>query len=119
MTTVQAAAGSGGRYQARPGRAAVVAASLADLRGPVTGTAQLSRRLFWNPDRTFDLGDPGMLRWMYENVLREAVSPAELAAYLDGDLLVALWPELFLPAGVRRAWEDRHPVLRPAAAPAA
>jgi hypothetical protein len=107
------------RYQARPGRAAVVAADLADLRGPVAGTVELPLRLFWNPDRTFDLGDPDLLRWMYENVLREASRPEDLAAYLDGELLAALWPDLFLPRGVRQAWEDRHAVLRAAAVPAA
>jgi hypothetical protein len=107
------------RYQARPGRSAVVAADLAGLRGPVLGTVELPLRLFWNPDRTFDLGDPDLLRWMYENVLREAARPEDLAAYLNGGLLVALWPDLFLPKGVRRAWEDRHPVLRSAASPAA
>jgi hypothetical protein len=118
MAIVQTA-GRGGRYLARPGRAAVVAADLASLHGPVAGQAELPLRLFWNPDRTFDLDDPGMLRWMYENVLREAARPEELAAYLNGDMLVAVWPDLFLPPGVRQAWEDRHPVLRPAAAPAA
>jgi hypothetical protein len=108
-----------GRYLARPGRAALVAGDLASLRGPVTGTVELPARLFWNPDRTFDLDDPDLLRWMYENVLREATRPEDLAAFLNGDVLVALWPDLFLPKGVRRAWEDRHPVLRAAAAPAA
>jgi hypothetical protein len=107
------------RYQARPGRAAVVAADLADLRGPVAGTVELPLRLFWNPDRTFDLGDPDLLRWMYENVLREASRPEELAAYLDAGILAGVWPDLFLPRGVRQAWEDRHPVLRTAAAPGA
>jgi hypothetical protein len=115
---IASAAAPGRRYQARPGRVAVVAADLADLRGPVLGTVELPQRLFWNPDRTFDLGDPDLLRWMYENVLREATRPEELAAYLNGELLAALWPDLFLPAGVRRAWEDRHPVLRAAVVPA-
>jgi hypothetical protein len=105
-----------GRYEARPGRAPVVAADLAGLHGPVLGTVELPLRLFWNPDRTFDLSDPDLLRWMYENVLREAARPEELATFLDGELLVALWPDLFLPRGVRQAWEDRHPVLRAAAA---
>ena len=118
MVTAQAAA-PGGRYQARPGRAALVAADLADLHGPVAGQAELPLRLFWNPDRTFDLSDPGMLRWMYENVLREATRPEDLTSYLNGDVLVALWPDLFLPKGVRQAWEDHHPVLRAAAAAAA
>ena len=108
------------RYQSRPGRRAVVAASLSDLRGPSEGTVELPLRLFWSsPDRTFDLSVPFMLKSMYETVLGEASRPEDLTTYLDGDTLVALWPELYLPKGVRRAWEDRYPVLRPAAVPAA
>jgi hypothetical protein len=118
MTTVRSAMPSL-RHQARPGRAVLVAADLASLRGPTAGTVELPLRLFWCADRTFDLDDPGMLRWMYENVLREAISAQELTSYLHGDTLVAVWPDLVLPKGVRRAWEDRHPVLRAAAAPAA
>jgi hypothetical protein len=108
------------RYQSRPGRLAVVAASLADLRGPTGGAVELPLRLFWSSlDHTFDLGTPYMLRSMYETVLAEASRPEDLAAYLDGDTLIALWPDLYLPKGVRQAWEDQHPVLRPAAVPAA
>jgi hypothetical protein len=108
------------RYQSRPGRLAVVAASLADLKGPTEGTAELPLRLFWSSsDRTFDLSQSFMLRSMYETVLVEASRPEDLATYLDGDTLIALWPDLFLPKGVRQAWEDRHPVLRTAAVPAA
>jgi hypothetical protein len=117
MTTAASSAGRG-RYQARPGRQALVAADLADLRGPAGGTVELPLRLFWCPDRTFDLDQPGMLRWMYQTVLREASRPADLTAYLHGPTLIAVWPELFLPRGVRQAWEDRHPVLRAAAAAA-
>jgi len=103
------------RYQARPGRRAVVVDSLADLRGPADGTVELPIWLFWgNPDHTFDLGDEDMRRWLYQTVLREAARPEDLTAYLDGDTLVALWPGLFLPPGVRQAWEDRHPILRAA-----
>jgi len=43
--------------------------------------------------------------------------PMEKAS--DGDTLIALWPDLYLPKGVRQAWEDRHPVLRAAAVTAA
>src|SRR5690242_21501537 len=104
-------------YQARPGRRAVVVASLADLRGPAEGTVQLPIWLFWsNPDHTFDLGDPDMRRWLYQIVLREASRQEDLTAYLDGDTLIALWPDLYLPKGVRQAWEDRHPALGAAAA---
>jgi hypothetical protein len=117
MATVRAAPPQA-PYQARPGRKTIVAADLAGLRGPAGGTVELPLRLFWCPDRTFDLDDPEMLRWMYQNVLREAIREEELTSYLDGDTLVAVWRDLALPRGVRRAWEDRHPVLR-AAAPAA
>lgn len=105
------------RYQSRPGRGAVVAPSLADLRGPTEGTVELPLRLFWScPDHAFDLGDRDMRLWLYQTVLREASSPQDLAAYLDGDTLIALWPDLYLPKGVRQAWEDAHPFLRAAVA---
>ena len=102
-------------YEARPGRNAVVARSLADLRGPAEGTVELPLRLFWSSlDRSFDLADPEMARCLYETVLREATRPDDLAAYLDGGMLVRIWPRLFLPKGVRRGWEDQHPLLRAA-----
>jgi hypothetical protein len=108
------------RYESRPGRRAVVAASLADLQGPTQGTVELPLWLFWgSPGHTFDLGVPDMRRWLYQTVLREASRPEDLAAYLDGGTLIALWPDLYLPKGVRQAWEDQHPALRAAAAAAA
>jgi hypothetical protein len=54
-----------------------------------------------------------MRRWLYQTVLREASRPDDLTSFLDRDTLVGLWPQLRLPAGVRRAWEELHPVLRP------
>ena len=116
MTTTEAAA-SRAPYQARPGRSALVAIDLAELRGPTAGTVELPLRLFWYPDRTFDLDEPGILAWVYQTVLREATRPEDLTTYLNGDTLVAMWRDLFLPKGVRQAWEDRHPALR-AGAPA-
>jgi DNA invertase Pin-like site-specific DNA recombinase len=100
-------------YQARPGRPTLVIDDLADLRGPVTGLVELPLRLFWSlPDHRFDLDEPDLRRWYYETVLREATRPGDLAAYLDGETLVSLWPELYLPKGVRRGWEEHHPALR-------
>lgn len=105
-----------GQYQSRPGRRPLVAVSLADLRGPTRGTVEVPLRLFWSgPDRTFDLGDPADLRSLYEIVLGEAVHAEELA-YLNGEKLAEVWRNLFLPKGVRRAWEEQHPALRAAAA---
>jgi hypothetical protein len=96
----------------------VVAARLSDLTGPVHGSVELPIWLFWHPDRTFDLDEPGVLPWMYQVVLREA-GRAEDLAYLDGGTLIALWPTLHLPRGVRQAWEDLHPELRSVPVPAA
>ena len=116
MTAMQAEA-LRARYQSRPGRCVVVAASLADLRGPTEGTVDLPLWLFWSlPGHTFDLGDRDMRLWLYQTVLREASRPEDLATYLDGNTLIALWPDLYLPKGVRQAWEDQHPILRGVAA---
>jgi hypothetical protein len=103
------------QHQARPGRRAIVVTDLADLRSPAEGVVELPLRLFWSsPDRAFDLGKPFMLRSLYETVLREASRPEDLTAYLNGDTLISIWPELYLPKGVRRAWEDQHQALRAA-----
>lgn len=59
-----------------------------------------------------------MRKWLYEIVLREAASPQDLTSHLNAAMLIALWPRLYLPGGVRRAWEDLHPALRAAAAAA-
>ena len=81
---------------------------------------ELPLHLFWSgPRATFDLGDAGTRQWVYETVLQEASRPEDLAELLDGPTLVALWPVLFVPRGVRQAWEDQHPSLRAAAAGAA
>ena len=103
------------QYRSRPGRRAIVVTDLASLAGPVSGPVELPLRLFWSsPDRTFDLGSPFMRRWLYQTVLREASRPEDLTRYLDAGTLIALWPDLRLPAGVRQAWEEHHPVLRAA-----
>ena len=103
-------------HLARPHRPVLVAGTLGELTGPAHGLVQLPLRLWWNPVRTFDLDQPTMLLWMYENVLREAVRVDELRSYLHGPTLVRVWAELNLPRGVRAAWEARHPMLRRVAA---
>jgi hypothetical protein len=99
------------RDQSRPGRRTLVIVDLDDLRGPVGGTVELPIWLFWHPNRTFDLDDPAIRRWVYQIVLREASRPEDLTRYLNGEILVQLWPGLRLPKGVRRTWEEQHPSL--------
>jgi hypothetical protein len=105
------------RSGARPGRRAVVAPDLALLHGPTAGVVELPHRLFWQANRQVDLDNANLLSWMYETVLREAITVAELQRWLDGPTLRSLWGRLHVPAGVRVAWESRHPDL--AAVPAA
>jgi hypothetical protein len=106
-------------YRARPGRRVLVIRDLAELRGPASGEVVLPLRLFWSPPgRVFDLGKSYSLWAMYQAVLGEAVTAGELATYLNGDKLAEVWADLYLPKGVRRAWEERHPRLRAAAAAA-
>jgi hypothetical protein len=105
------------QHDARPGRRAVVAASLADLHGPVSGKVTLPLRLFWSPEgRVWNLDKPEILQAMYEAVLEEAIRAEELTEWLNGERLVSVWRDLYLPRGLRRAWEERHPQLRAAAA---
>ena len=107
-------------YQARPGRSVLVVRDLADLHGPASGAAVLPLRLYWSPaGRVFDLDDPFTLRSMYQVVLGEAIHAEELTGYLNHATLLAVWPDLYLPKGVRQAWEERHPALRAARAAAA
>lgn len=98
----------------------LVVSDLADLRGPASGAVTLPLRLYWSPaGRVFDLDDPVALRSMYQVVLGEAIHAEELTEYLNRDTLLAAWPDLYLPKGVRRAWEERHPALRAARVAAA
>lgn len=89
----------------------VVAADLAELRGPTSGVVELPHRMFWQPDRHVNLDNPALLRWMYETVLREAVALEELRTWLDGSTLLRVWPDLYLPPWVRQAWMAAHPDL--------
>jgi hypothetical protein len=102
------------RLLSRPGRLALVIGHLAELQGPVTGVVELPHRMVWLPpeDRRFDLGDAYDLTRVYEIVLRESVQFDELRTWLDAPTLLRLWPQLFLPRGVRLAWEQRHPQLK-------
>jgi hypothetical protein len=108
------------QYQARPGRRVIVVTDLADLRGPARGPVTLPLRLYWSPPgRVFDLDDPYQLRSMYQTVLGEAARPEDLTSHLDRGTLIAVWPDLHLPKGVRQAWEEHHAVLRAAGVSAA
>jgi len=58
-----------------------------------------------------------MLQWLEEIVLRAAAAPEDLTRFLHCETLTTLWPELYLPNGVRQAGDEHHPVLRAGAVP--
>lgn len=65
---------------------------------------ELPLALNWSqPGRVFHLADRGDRARVYEIVLREG-GPGDVLAYVDGNLLVDLWPELVLPRDMRAAW---------------
>jgi hypothetical protein len=85
----------------------VLPTSLAALEGPRAGAVILPRHIDWGPQYVYELTDEADLRLMYERVIREAQTPADLNAYLNVAVLRRLWGELFLPAHIRTAWEAR------------
>jgi len=89
--------------------------TLGELVGPVDGVVRLPLRLDWSERTEFHLDDPAERNVMYERVIREATRVDDLRSYLNEEVLRQVWGRLFLPAIVRRSWEDRFPELRLAA----
>lgn len=90
----------------------VVAERLDDLCGPVAGTVTLPPHLDWSGNATYDLSKPARLASLYRTVLNEAGCVKDLQTWLNARLLVRLWPTLWLPPALRRAWESRFSELR-------
>ena len=89
----------------------VVADDLALLHGPTAGVVSLPRHLDWSGSADYDLDSPGRTVDLYRTVLIEATKPGDLHAFLDQATLTQLWPTLWLPVDLRRAWEGRFPDL--------
>lgn len=92
-------------------RHVVVAPDLQALRGPLQGQWQLPPHLDSSAPAVFDFARPRDLEEAYQLVLLEASSTADLEQWLDGEQLLRLWPELYLPRVVRVAWQSQHPQL--------
>jgi transcriptional regulator with XRE-family HTH domain len=64
----------------------------------------LPLHLNWSePGRQFDLRNRSHRARVYEIVVREG-GPEDILTYIDGALLIDLWPDLVLPREVRAAW---------------
>ncbi|HET8657597.1 MAG TPA: hypothetical protein VFM55_01210 [Micromonosporaceae bacterium] len=81
------------------------------LAGPTTGVVTLPRHLDWSGCPVYDLDFPGRIVDLYRTVILEATKPDDLHAYLNEATLRRLWPQLWLPAPVRTAWQSRFPDL--------
>lgn len=67
-------------------------------------TVQLSLRLNWSDiGRAYRMADRTDRARVYDLVLREGTAD-DVLAYIDGTLLIDLWPELVLPRNLRAAW---------------
>lgn len=92
-------------------RVYIVPADLHELAGPTSGVVTLPIRLDWSEQRVYDVGDDSQLGLMYERVIREATHVDDLRVYLNGQVLIRLWPRLYLPLRARQAWEGRFRTL--------
>lgn len=76
------------------------------------GRVRLPLHLNWSePDRDYDLSDRRQRARVYEIVLREGTAQ-DISDYVDGALLVDLWPDLVIPAQLRRAWQPLIDAVR-------
>jgi hypothetical protein len=91
-------------------RRPVLALPLAELHGPASGPATPPRRLWWSGSPTIDLDDLGQVAVFYESVLNVG-SAADLADWLDADLLAGLWPSLGMRHDQQARWEAVNPQL--------
>ncbi len=87
-------------------------ASLNELHGPATGLVTLPLRVRWVPgDRSYDAGETGGARVVYQAVLAEG-TVEDQRRFLNPDRLIELWPDLNLDQRVIGPREGRFPQLR-------
>jgi hypothetical protein len=73
----------------------LVVADLACHHGPAAGIVERPLWLYWSGEHgRFDLDNPAARLMVYATVLPEARALADLTDYLDGDILVRMWPKL-------------------------
>lgn len=104
------------RFARVPGRRRTIEVPTSLPRLPLErafASVTLPLTLNWSePGRVFRLADRHDRARVYEIVLREGTS-ADILSYIDGALLVDLWPDLVLPRDLRSAWQ---PLIEPFAA---
>ncbi len=70
------------------------------------GLVRLPHHVQWTqPDHFYDLSDPRDRLLVYELVLQQGLEE-DVRYFVEVDELVNLWPDLYLPPHVRKAWEE-------------
>ena len=68
-------------------------------------TVVLPTRVFWSPaGEPWDLSDRRARGRCYEVVLQEGL-PEDFLRYIDGALLVDVWPDMFVPREIHDQWQ--------------
>ena len=92
---------------------------LSSLRGPTDSVVHLPISLDWGPNPVYDLSKDSEIRALYQRVLNESISVAQLEMFLNKEILVDLWPNLWPDREVKKLWEERFPELAPQSSAAA
>ncbi|MDR2620775.1 MAG: hypothetical protein LBC29_06660 [Propionibacteriaceae bacterium] len=82
--------------------------SLDNLHGPRSGLVWVSAHINTAPEPVYNFDDPAELRAGYSAIVQEAI-PGEHEWLLDKELLLKLWPDLFLPRQCRAVWIAKFP----------
>ena len=70
-----------------------------------SGKVRLPHHIAWSFPFGYDLDNPKQLRNAYERVMTEGLDD-DVRYYIDLDVLLDLWDELWLSPHVREAWSD-------------
>ena len=68
-----------------------------------SGRVRLPRHIAWSFPFEYDLDNPKQLRSAYERVMTEGLDD-DVRYYIDLDILLDIWNELWLSPHVREAW---------------
>ncbi len=69
------------------------------------GLVRLPAHVAWSPPYEYDLADRRDLRCAYARVMTEGLE-ADVRHYIDLDILVDIWDELYLSPHVRKRWNN-------------
>ncbi len=68
-------------------------------------TVELPHHVYWSgPPKAWPLANRATRIEAYRTLLREGLAE-DIAQYVDGDLLLDAWDEMFLPSEIRAAWQ--------------